>query len=68
MTLKVKDRNDFLLLGALDEASCFIEIESWQFAVQFGWELYKSYQRWTLFFWLLALNKYNFTTETLLQW
>ena len=57
----------FLLLGAMDEASCFIEIESWPFAVQFGGELPKSYQRLTLFFWLLALNKFYFITETPLQ-
>ena len=65
MMLKIRDRNDILLLGTMDEVSCFTE--RWPFLVQFGWELHKRYQIWPLFFWLLALDKFNFTTETLVM-
>ena len=48
MVLKIKDRNDILLLGTMDEVSCFIE--RWPFLVQFGWELHKKGIRDDLWF------------------
>lgn len=50
MVLKFKDKNDFLLMGTIDEASCFIEIESWPYAVQFGWELHKNFSEMNFVF------------------
>ena len=65
MVLKIKDRNDILLLVTMDEVSRFTE--RWPFLVQFGWELHRRYQIRPLFFWLLAVDKFNFTTEILMM-